>query len=210
MSTANARALSRAFYLRPTLVVARQLLGKILCHETPAGIAAGRIVEVEAYRGIRDRAAHTYGGRPTARNAAMWGPPGHAYVYFVYGMHHCVNVVTRAVGVPEAVLIRALEPVAGIELMRTRRAAPTAPPWRLCRGPGSLTRALGITRAEDASDLVQGRLRVLDAAAVPTRLIARTSRIGIAYAGIDAARPWRFAVRDHPAVSGPRRPTAFH
>lgn len=198
------RPLGRRFYLQPTLRVARALLGKILVHETDEGVAAGRIVEVEAYRGPRDRAAHSFGGRRSARNEVMYGPPGHAYVYFIYGMHHCVNVVTQPPGCPEAVLLRALEPVAGEALMRRRRGLPDGPAWRLCRGPGALCKALGIARAENGADLVAGALRILDAPAVPARAVARTPRIGVAYAGADAARPWRFALRSSLAVSGPR------
>ncbi len=200
-----ARPLGRSFYLARTLRVARALLGKVLAHETAAGRVAGRIVEVEAYRGPRDRAAHSFGGRRTARNQTMWGPPGHAYVYFVYGMHHCVNVVTQPAGVPEAVLLRALEPIDGIELMRARRGLGDAPAWRLCRGPGALCQALGLTRADDGVDLVSGPLRLLDAPGVPAAQVARTPRIGVAYAGADALRPWRFLVRGSAAVSGPRR-----
>jgi DNA-3-methyladenine glycosylase len=197
------RPLPRSFYLQPTLQVARALLGKILVHDTPAGRASGRIVEVEAYRGPADRAAHSRGGHRSPRNEAMWGPAGHAYVYFVYGMHFCVNVVTQKAGRPEAVLIRALEPLDGVPLMRSRRRLPAgAPPWRLCRGPGTVCRALGITRAENATDLQRGALRILDAPGIPAALIARTPRIGVAYAGADALRPWRFLVRGVPAVSG--------
>lgn len=198
------RALPRSFYLAPTLTVARRLLGKILVHETADGMAAGRIVETEAYRGPADRAAHSRGGHRSARNEVMYGPPGHAYVYFVYGMHHCVNVVAQPAGVPEAVLIRALEPVDGIELMRRRRGLPAAPAWRLCRGPGALCEALGVDRAANGADLVAGRLRVLDGPEVPRTRIARSARIGVAYAGHDAVRPWRFFVTGTLAVSGPR------
>jgi len=200
----NERALARSFYLQPTLQVARALLGKVLVHETPEGRAAGRIVEVEAYRGPADRAAHTAGGHRSARNETMWGPPGHAYVYFVYGMHHCVNVTTRPAGLPEAVLLRALEPVEGIDLMRVRRSIPDAPAWRLCRGPGALCQALGVSRQQDGTDLIRGPLRILDRPAVPARLVRRTPRIGVAYAGADARRLWRFFVLGTPAVSGPR------
>jgi DNA-3-methyladenine glycosylase len=198
------RPLGRRFYLQPTLRVARDLLGKVLVHETPEGLAAGRIVEVEAYRGPADRAAHSSGGHRSARNEVMYGPPGHAYVYFVYGMHHCVNVVTRPRGCPEAVLIRALEPLDGEALMRVRRRLPDGPSWRLCRGPGALCQALGIGRSENGADLVHARLRVLDAPRVAARDVVCTPRIGVAYAGTDAARPWRFALRTSLAVSGRR------
>jgi DNA-3-methyladenine glycosylase len=200
----RARPLPRSFYLQPTLTVARRLLGKILVHDTPAGRVAGRIVETEAYRGPADRAAHSRGGHRSARNEVMYGPPGHAYVYFVYGMHHCVNVVTQRREVPEAVLLRALEPLDGEALMRVRRHLPDAPAWRLCRGPGALCSALGIDRSRNGADLVRGPLRIVDAAEVPARAVARATRIGVDYAGADAARRWRFVVQASPAVSGPR------
>lgn len=200
----NERPLGRSFYLEPTLRVARGLLGKLLVHETAEGRTGGRVVEVEAYRGPRDRAAHSFGGRRTPRNETMYGPPGRAYVYFIYGMHHCVNVVTRPPGVPEAVLIRALEPLEGLDLMRARRGLPDAPAWRLCRGPGALCRALGLDRRHDGADLVRGPLRMLDAPGVAAASVVRTPRIGVSYAGADAARPWRYLVRGTPAVSGPR------
>ena len=185
----SVRALSRGVYLQPTLRVARTLLGKTLVHDSPEGRTAGRIVEVEAYRGPADRAAHSSGGRRTPRNEVMYGPPGYAYVYFIYGMYFCMNVVCQPAGVPEAVLLRALEPLEGIELMRRRRVLPDGPEWRLCRGPGALCRALDITRAENGADLVRGPLRIVDAPPVPAARVARTARIGVAYAGADAARP---------------------
>jgi DNA-3-methyladenine glycosylase len=202
--SSHERPLGRSFYLQPTLRVARTLLGKVLVHDTREGRAAGRIVEVEAYRGPRDRAAHTAGGRRTPRNETMWGPAGHAYVYFIYGMHYCVNVTTQPPGMPEAVLLRALEPLEGIDLMRARRGLPEGPVWKLCRGPGALCRAMGLTRAQDGADLVHSRLRIVDAAPMPASRIARTARIGVAYAGTDALRPWRFLVRGSVAVSGRR------
>jgi DNA-3-methyladenine glycosylase len=192
-----------AVFFEPTLRAARALLGMLLVHETAEGTTAGRIVEVEAYRGPEDRAAHSFGGRRTARNEVMYGPPGHAYVYFVYGMHWCMNVVTQARGVPEAVLLRALEPVAGAELMRARRGR-ALPDWQLCRGPGALCRAMGITRARNGADLLDGPLRLLRGDPLPRARVARTPRIGVDYAGAHAARPWRFAVRDCRAVSGRR------
>jgi DNA-3-methyladenine glycosylase len=134
----------------------------------------------------------------------MYGPPGHAYVYFVYGMHHCVNVVCQPRDVPEAVLVRALEPLEGEALMRRRRGLGGAPGWRLCRGPGALCQAMGITRAANGADLVRGPLRIVDAPPVPAARVSRTTRIGVDYAGADTARPWRFAVTDSGAVSGRR------
>ncbi len=200
-------ALPPAFYVRPTLRVARALLGKILVHRHRDGITAGRIVEVEAYRGPEDRAAHTAGGRRTPRNEVMWGPGGRLYVYFTYGMHYCCNVVTRAAGKPEAVLLRALEPVAGIALMRRRRGARDLAAAALARGPGNLCRAMGIDRRLDGSDLCDGPVMVLDAPHVPSARVAVGTRIGVAYAGEHALRPWRFFVRSSPAVSGPRGAT---
>ncbi len=200
------RALPQRFFERPTLQVARGLLGQLLVHDTPDGRVAGRIVEVEAYRGPRDRAAHSYGGHRSPRNEAMYGPAGHAYVYFVYGMHHCVNVVTQGPGVPEAVLLRALEPVDGVDVMRRRRGLPDAPEWRLCRGPGALCQALGIARGENGADLLRGPLRLVAGPPVPARDVVRSPRIGIDYAGPDVARPWRFYARGVRAVSGPQVP----
>src|SRR5438876_7585926 len=197
------RRLPPSFYDRDTILVARELLGKYLVHVSGGVERIGRIVEVEAYLGPHDLAAHSSKGL-TARTKVMFGPPGHAYVYFIYGMYFCMNVVCQPAGVPEAVLLRALEPLEGIELMRRRRGVPDGPEWRLCRGPGVLCRALGITRAENGADLVRGPLRILDAPPVPAAQVARTARIGVAYAGADAARPWRFVVRGSPAVSGRR------
>lgn len=200
-----------SFYSQPTLRVARALLGKVLVHRGPGGLTAGRIVEVEAYRGPEDRAAHTAGGRRTPRNEVMWGPSGRLYVYFTYGMHHCCNVVTRAAGVPEAVLVRALEPLAGVPLMRRRRGVtPASPAAGLARGPGNLCRAMGIDRDLDGCDLVTGPVQLLDAPRARASAVVASPRIGVAYAGDHALRPWRFFMRDSLAVSASRRvPTAI-
>src|SRR5579871_5873176 len=144
--------LPREFYARPVLTVAREAIGKILVHRTPEGEAAGRIVEAEAYRGPLDLAAHSRRGLHTKRTAAMFGPPGHAYVYLLYGLSWAMNVVTTADGKPHAVLIRALEPLRGINLMARRRGKP--PHSReLTNGPGKLTNALAITGADYGRDL---------------------------------------------------------
>jgi DNA-3-methyladenine glycosylase len=199
----TAAILPPRFYARPTLRVARALLGKILVRRGRGGVTAGRIVEVEAYRGPADRGAHSAGGRRTARNETMWGPGGRLYVYFTYGMHHCCNVVTRAAGEPEAILLRALEPIAGIATMRRRRQrAADLPIAALARGPGNLCRALGIDRRLDGCDLGFGPVTLLDAPDVPPAAIGTSVRIGIPYAGADALLPWRFYVRGSPAVSG--------
>ena len=200
----RSRPLPPSFYLRPTLRVARDLLGCILVHDGPDGRTAGMIVEVEAYLGIRDRAAHTFGGRRTARNETMWGEPGRVYVYFTYGMHHCVNVTAREAGRPEAVLLRALAPLEGLDLMRTRRGVDLAvPAARLARGPGNLSRAMGITRALDGEALSGPQLRLVRGRTFRSDEVARGPRIGVAYAGADAGRPWRLWIRGEPAVSGP-------
>jgi DNA-3-methyladenine glycosylase len=184
------------------LTVARELVGQVLVHELPEGLVAGRIVEAEAYRGPEDRAAHSFGGRRTARTEAMFGPAGHAYVFFVYGMHWHFNIVAGRIGEPHAVLVRAVEPLEGLEGMATRRGiAPDRA--ELTNGPGKLCEAFGIHRAHYASDLCAGSLYV--ARGARTR-VARAPRIGIDYAGAWAARPWRFYEPGNRYVS--KRPKA--
>lgn len=193
--------LRRSFYNRPTLDVARDLIGKVLVHETRAGLASGVIVEVEAYIGESDPACHAAPG-PTTRNAPLYGPPGFAYVYLNYGIHYLVNAVTEAEGSPAAVLIRALEPKDGIALMRRRRG-PNAADGDLCRGPGNLTKALGIGLGQNRADLTRSSLRVEDQKA-PPRPIAWSRRIGI---NVGVEHEWRVYAGDSRAVSG-RRLTA--
>jgi DNA-3-methyladenine glycosylase len=193
--------LPRDFYAQPTLTVAEALLGKVLVHRTREGVAAGIIVETEAYIGEDDPACHAAPG-PTPRNAPLYGPPGIAYVYLNYGIHYLVNVVTEAESHPAAVLIRALEPIEGLALMRRRRAVGSdVAVTDLCRGPGNLTRALGITLAENRLDLTASRLRIEDRGHQPEK-VSWTPRIGIRVA-VD--RPWRCVVVGNPCVSGPRR-----
>lgn len=191
--------LTRSFYQRPTLTVASELIGKVLVHETRAGIAAGMIVEVEAYIGEDDPACHAAPGL-TKRNAPLYGPPGHAYVYLNYGIHNLVNAVTEAEGSPAAVLIRALAPLEGIELMTRRRArgGGRTEEAGLCRGPGNLTQALGITLKQNCSDLTKGPLWIEDRGLLGGT-IAWSRRIGI-NVGVD--RPWRCSLAGHPSVSG--------
>jgi DNA-3-methyladenine glycosylase len=201
--------LSRAFYARPTLEVAADLIGKVLVHETPGGIAAGVIVEAEAYIGESDPACHAAPG-PTIRNAPLYGPPGIAYVYLNYGIHYLVNAVTEPAGSPAAVLIRALEPVEGEVLMRRRRARGTGraaqsfAPVELCRGPGNLTRALGISLRQNQRDLTASSLRIEDRR-FPARRVAWSRRIGI-NVGVEAE--WRVYDPQSAAVSGKQSRTS--
>jgi DNA-3-methyladenine glycosylase len=201
--------LPRDFYARPTLDVARDLIGAVFVYDSAAGLASGVIVETEAYIGESDPACHAAPGR-TSRNAPLYGPPGFAYVYLNYGIHYLVNAVTEPDGWPAAVLIRALEPLEGEPLMRRRRARGTGRQARsfaraeLCRGPGNLTRALGISLAQNLFDLTDGPLRI-ENRGLPRRPIAWTPRIGIR---VGMESPWRCIATDSDAVSGPRSKAA--
>lgn len=193
--------LPRAFYARPVLQVARDCIGKVLFHRTPEGVAAGRVVESEAYRGPEDLAAHSAGGRRTRRTEAMFGPPGHAYMFLLYGMHWAFNIVVGAEGEPHAVLIRALEPLIGIELMAARRGL-AGGQVSLTNGPGKLCAALGLGRAAYGLDLCGGELFLAEG---PRGSIGRSPRINVDYAGAWAKRPWRFYERGCRYVSVPPR-----
>jgi DNA-3-methyladenine glycosylase len=192
--------LRRRFYARSTLEVAQDLIGKVVVHETAAGLASGIIVETEAYIGEADPACHAAPG-PTVRNAPLYGPPGIAYVYLNYGIHHLVNAVTEPEGSPAAVLIRALEPLEGEALMRTRRTrggrASDLPTSQLCRGPGNLASALGISLEHNRADLTEGVLRIEDRG-TPARPVRWGARVGISV-GIE--HEWRCFAADSPAVS---------
>ena len=193
--------LPREFYTRANvLTVARELLGKLLVVPSASGKrVSGRIVEVEAYRGPQDRAAHSYGGRRTKRTETMYGIGGTAYVFFVYGMYNQFNVVTNAVDVPHAILIRAVEPVEGIDLMRKRRHG--QPDHNLTNGPGKLCLALGIDRKLDAADLRGNRVWLEAAETISRSQIASGPRVGIDYAEEWKDKPWRFWIKDNPSVS---------
>jgi DNA-3-methyladenine glycosylase len=197
----KSRALSVSFFNRPTLDVTADLIGKVLVHQTRAGLAAGMIVEAEAYIGEDDPACHAAPG-PTSRNEPLYGPPGVAYVYLNYGMHYLVNAVTEAEGSPAAVLIRALQALDGVELMtkRRRNGGRAVLEADLCRGPGNLTKALGITLKENRLDLTTSRLWIEDRGLEPGRLSWGT-RIGITRG---ADRPWRCWAKGHASVSGRR------
>ena len=186
----------RVWFDRPAASLARDLLGARLVHEAADGRVGGRIVEVEAYRGPEDLAAHSARGR-TARNAVMWGEPGHLYVYLIYGLHDCLNVVAGPGDKPEAVLIRAVAIDEGIDLARTRRGDVSA--RRLASGPGNVGRALGIGRGMNGVDLLGGPVRI-EARARRAR-ISSGPRVGVDYAGPWAARALRFWITDDPHVS---------
>ena len=191
------RVLDPAFFApdRDTREIARALLGQILVH----GETAGRIVEAEAYLGISDRACHAWGGRRTPRLEPLFGPPGHAYIYLIYGMYHCLNVVTKPVGQPECVLIRALEPLAGLETMAARSGR--AKSEQLCAGPGRLCRAMGLDRSLSGVTLLSGDFFLAEGRRIPEELILSSPRIGVDYAGEDKDRPWRYYVKGSPFIS---------
>jgi len=191
------------FYDRPTLTVAADLLGKVLVHDRRGVRTSGVIVEVEAYIGESDPACHAAPG-PTPRNAPLYGAPGHAYVYLNYGMHYLVNVVTEAHGSPAAILLRALEPLEGLDVMRRRRRredGAAVADHDLCCGPGNLTKAMGITLAENRVDLLGDRLFIEDRK-IAVGPIHWGPRIGIR---VGTDRPWRAWVAGHTAVSGTSR-----
>jgi DNA-3-methyladenine glycosylase len=196
-----AKKLSRAFYLHEdTVAVARDLLGKLLVVPDEHGRrVSGMIVETEAYLGAGDRGAHSYGGRRTARNEVMYGAGGFVYVFFVYGMYYQFNVVTGPANHPHAILIRAVEPVEGIEIMRVRRGA--MKDRNLTSGPGKLCIALNIDRGLNGATLRGPRVWIEDHRSFTDDDIAAGTRIGIDYAAEDALKPWRFWVKDNPFVS---------
>lgn len=188
-----------SFYERATVEVARELLGKFLVREHPDGITVGRIIETEAYVGPQDKACHASRGR-TPRTEVMFGPAGHAYVYFVYGFHHMLNIVTEPVGFPAAVLIRAVEPLEGIALMKRRRQ--TEEPRNLASGPGKLCEAFAIDRTLNGTDLCGPLLYVRNGGEADLKIAAKP-RIGVDYAGEWKEKRWRFLIPGNPFVSRP-------
>jgi len=189
--------IARPFYEQSTLQVARKLLGKYLVRKNPDGKTVGRIVETEAYVGPRDLACHASRGR-TARTEIMFGAAGHAYVYFIYGMYYCLNIVTEAADHPSAVLIRALEPVDGIELMEARRR--TENQRNLLSGPGKLCQAFAIDKSLNGADMC-GSVIYIEDRGEPAPKILATPRIGVDYAGKWKDKPWRFLIRGNEFVS---------
>ena len=197
------KKLDNSFYDRPDVVrVARELLGKVLVTELEGGRTSGRIVEVEAYNGVVDRASHAWSGRRTRRTEVMYREGGTAYVYLIYGIHHLFNVVTNKKDIPHAVLVRALEPLEGIPLM-LKRTGKVKADHSLTRGPGNLSRAMGLATLHTGYSLYEGEIYIGDDGhrVRPAEIVA-TPRIGVDYAGQDALLPYRFFVKGNPYVSG--------
>jgi len=197
------RKLPRKFYSRTdTVQIARELLGKLLVVPDENGRrVSGMIVETEAYLGVEDRGAHSYGGRRTARNEVMYGIAGHVYVFFVYGMYYQFNVVTGPADHPHAILIRGVEPVDGIDTMRERRGDRIKKDRDLTSGPGKLAIAMGIDRSLNGADLLGDQCWLEQYRNIADAEIASGPRIGIDYAGEDALRPWRFWLKGNEYVS---------
>jgi len=191
--------LLRDFYNRSALVVAEEILGKTLVHITEDGITKGKIVEVEAYLGGQDKAAHSYKNLCTNRTKIQFGEGGYAYVYLIYGMYICMNIVTNAPSVPEVLLVRALEPVAGIDLMKKRRKNNNMK--QLCNGPGKLSQAMGITKNSYGEDLCGKNLFIENAPLLKPEEIVRTKRINIDYAEEAKDFLWRYLIKNNPYVS---------
>lgn len=192
--------LERPFYRRDDVVqVSRELLGKVLCSRMNGATTKAVITETEAYAGVGDRASHAWGGRRTKRTEPMFGEGGAAYVYLCYGIHHLFNVVTAEAGTPHAVLVRAGQPLEGVELMKKRRGN-RASDRTLLAGPGSLSQALGITTGATGESLLGNRIWIEDHGIdFDEGLVETGPRIGVDYAGEDAARPYRFVIRSAPA-----------
>ena len=197
------RKLDNAFYDRTNVVaIASELLGKVLVTNFEGKYTSGRIVETEAYAGEVDRASHAYGGRRTARTAVMYGAPGTAYVYLCYGIHQMFNVVTNSPGIPHAILIRAVEPIKGIDIMLSRTGKQKQD-FTLTKGPGNVAKAFGIFTHHTGLWLDSNEFFIADDGYVLKKSsIVKSPRIGVQYAGADAALLYRFTVKDNPYVSG--------
>ena len=201
----QAEPLPQSFFRLPASTLAPMLLGRLLCHEDEAGLTGGLIVEAEAYAGPADRAAHSYGNRRTPRTEIMYSAGGHAYVFPIYGLYHCFNVVAAQPGQPEAVLIRALQPVVGVDAMQRRRGTQGRPDRLLTSGPGRLCQALGINRRCNGLPLYDpdSSLRLLPGVSLEPQSVACGPRIGIDYAAEWREVPWRFWLAGNPWVSRP-------
>ena len=195
------KPLPRGFYLRDAIQVARELIGKELVHSSSAGITSGIIVETEAYMGLIDPASHAFGGLRSKRTTVMYHPGGRAYIYLIYGMYNCMNVTTQKEGVPECVLIRALQPVRGIEIMQARRGRKNPENLiNLTNGPGKLCQAMGIDADLYGADLCEKRLFVQEAEISIAGEVGASRRLNIEYAGSARVFEWRFYLKGNPFV----------
>ncbi len=201
-----AKKLTESFYQRSDVnVIARELLGMILVTNFDGVITSGRIVETEAYTGVEDRASHAYGGRRNARLEPLYAGPGTVYMYICYGLHHLFNVVTNRAGVPHVVLVRGLEPLKGIDRM-LERTGRTEPGNNLTRGPGNLSRALGLNKIHSSGSLLSAEIYIEDdGTRYSDEQVRVTTRIGIDGAGPDAMLPYRYIVRESKWVSGRKK-----
>ncbi len=197
------KKLPRSYYRKEDVVaLSKDMLGKVLVTEIGGVITSGIIVETEAYKGVIDKASHAYNGRRTARTEIMFGDAGTAYIYLCYGIHHLFNVVTNKKDIPHAILIRALEPLEGIEVMLKRRKKKKID-FTLTKGPGSLSQAMGLHTKDSGHDLTSDKIWIEDRGIkIPTSKIKATKRIGVDYAGKDALLKYRFILKDSKWVSG--------
>ncbi len=197
---------TKDFFTQDTLTLTRKLLGMELIHHTQEGVLSGKIVEVEAYKGPEDKAAHSYGGRRTTRTEVMYGPPGHVYMFLIYGMHHCFNIVTGPVGKPEAILIRGLEPMEGADRMLNNRYGrkeryTNTQIRNLSNGPGKLCRAMGFNMSHYGLSLIGSEITLRDYEQISDSEIHVGPRINIDYAEEHIGLPYRFSIKDNPYVS---------
>ncbi|MGM7702488.1 DNA-3-methyladenine glycosylase [Pseudalkalibacillus sp. Hm43] len=197
---------TKHFFTQDTLTLARELLGMELIHNTPKGVLSGKIVEVEAYKGPEDKAAHSYGGRRTTRTEVMYGPPGHVYMFLIYGMHHCFNIVTGPVSKPEAILIRGLEPTEGTDRMLnnrygTKERYTNTQIRNLSNGPGKLSRAMGFDMSHYGLPLIGSEITLRDYKQIPDSEVEVGPRINIDYAEEHVGLPYRFSIKSNPYVS---------
>lgn len=192
--------IEREFYMRDAVTVAKDILGKIIVKKDDKGKRfSGRITEVEAYMGIFDKASHSYGGKRTKRTEVMYKEGGHSYIFLIYGMYECFNVVVEAEGNPQAVLVRGIEPLENKNLMQEKRKVKKEKD--ISNGPGKLTKALGITREDNGVDLVNDKNIWIEDDGYNVKEIVETTRIGIDYAEEDALKPWRFYIKDSEFIS---------
>lgn len=193
------RLLPREFYIRDTRTVARELIGKVLYYESHQGVLAGIITETEAYLGVRDKACHAYNGRKTERVKSLYLNGGHSYVYKIYGLHHCLNVVTQAAGNPQAVLIRGVLPLSGEESMRRNRGAKEH--LSVADGPGKLCQAFGLTKEHDGWDFLHSALQISELLPTPSFKVQKTPRIGVDYAEEWAEKKLRYLAVPNGGIS---------